>query len=228
MINDTSRPIVFLGSNYNIYKLYELCSSVGYEVAGIIDDDYYGQGQFKDIPVIAQESQVADYSGQYQFICATNWMPGPDAERNRSKRQRLLALMDSLNLTTATVVSNLAQVSSRARLGKGVIIDAFAMIEPDVIVGDHTVVSAYSVIGHNSIIGCNNAVQRYCLITSDVTTEDNVYFGLCSRVCRSHVTVKQGTFIHPNIMLLRGTEQDEEISLVGKDLRKVYQPVEIH
>ena len=42
------------------------------------------------------------------------------------------------------------------------------------------------------------------------------------------MTIKQGTFIHPNIMLLRGTEQDEEISLVGKDLRKVYQPVEIH
>jgi hypothetical protein len=228
MINDTSRPLVFLGSNYNIYKLYELCASVGYEVVGIIDDDYHSQGQFKDIPVIAQESQIADYREQYQFICATNWMPGSDAERNRLKRQRLLDLMSELDLTTATVVSNLAQVSGRARLGAGVIIDAFAMIEPDVTVGDHTVVSAYSVIGHNSIIGRNNAVQRYCLITSDVTTENDVYFGLCSRVCRSHVTLQQGTFIHPNIMLLRGTEKDEEVSLVGKDLRKVYQPVEIH
>lgn len=230
MINDITKPLVLVGSNYNIFKLYELATSIGYTVAGIIDDDYHGQGNFKNIPIIARENDIASLKESHQFICATNWIPGQDSQtlRNKEKRLRLIALLDSLNIAQASLISNQSQVSSQSFIGNGVVIDAFAMIEPEVVIGNYTTVSAYSVIGHNSVIGTNNMIQRYCLITSAVTTEENVYLGLCSRVCRSNVLIKQGTFLHPNLMLLRGTQENEEVSLIGKDLRKVYQPVEIN
>ena len=229
MINNTSKPLVFVGSNLNIYKVYELVENIGITIAGIIDDDYHGQGNYNGIPIIARESDIDHIRNQYQFLCVTNWIPGTDPVvlRNNRKRQRIIDLLDSLNVEQATIISKLAQVSAKATIGKGVIIDAFAMVEPNVIVGDHTTIYAYSVIGHDSIIGYNNVIQRYCLITSSVNIQNNVYFGLCSRASRSKVTISSGTFLHPNLTLLRGTKFNEEISLVGKDLRKVYQNVEI-
>lgn len=231
MINDTSRPLILLGSNANIYKLYELCQSVGYTVAGIIDDDYLGQGSLKDIPIVYAEKELSErtdyFCSNYQFFCATNWIPGAEFARNTEKRFRLLALLDSLELPVATIVSPKAQVSDYAKLGKGVYVDAFATIEPMTVVADYCSFYPNSYLGHNSSIGKNTVVQRYCFITSDVKIEDNVYLGIYSQVSRSYTTIRSSTFLHPSITILRDTTNGEEVSLVGKDLRKVYYKVEI-
>jgi UDP-N-acetylbacillosamine N-acetyltransferase len=233
MINDTLKPLVFVGTNSNILKFYELATSVGYTVAGIIDDDYYGQGPFHGIPVIGREQDLIDYKerygSQFQFLCTTNWVPDnyEIAARNRLKRRRQLNMLDSLGFDIATIVGNQAVVSEHARLSPGVVVDDFAMVEPYVEIGPHTLVYAYAVIGHESRIGRNTVIQRYCLVTSLVTVNDDAYLGLRSSVVRSDVTVARGTFLHPNLMLLRSTEPGEIISLAGKDLRKVYQPVAI-
>jgi hypothetical protein len=46
-------------------------------------------------------------------------------------------------------------------------------------------------------------------------------------VSRSKVTISAGTFIHPSLTMLRGTSTNEEVSIAGKDLRKVYQQIEV-
>jgi hypothetical protein len=231
MINDTVKPLVFLGTNSNILKFYELAINVGYTVAGIIDDDYYGQGPFHGIPVIGREQDLIDnkdrYREQFQFLCTTNWVPDnyEVAARNRLKRRRQLNLLSGLDFDIATIVGYHAVVSEHAKLGAGVVVDDFAMIEPYVEISDHTLVYAYAVIGHETTVGTNCVIQRYCLVTSLVTIEDEVYLGLCSRVVRSDVTLASRTFLHPNLMLLRSTAPGESVSLAGRDLRKVYQPV---
>lgn len=227
MINDVSIPLILLGTNANILKIYELCIECGFTVAGIIDDDFYGQGQFCTIPVIDNEQNIANYVNRYQFICVTNWIPdsNPIYIRNRAKRDRQLALLESTNAILATVVSPLAQVSRYSTIGNGVVIDAFSVVEPGIIIADHVTIYANSYVGHGSRVGKNTVIQRHCFITSNVTIGNDVYFGLCSKVCRSHVTIENNTFIHPGLMLLRGTDINEEVSLVGKDLRKIYHNV---
>ncbi len=238
MINNISKPLIFLGTNANIFKIYELCTSVGYDIAGIIDDDYHGQGKFKEFKIIAREQDLIDNKNnlqeKYQYICVTNWFTNDDTVynhdiivRNKEKRNRLIDLMDSLKLQIATIISPLAKVSKYSNIGKGTFIDDFAIVEPNVTIADHNSIYAFSYIGHDSIINRNCVIQRYCFITSTVTIENNVYMGLCSRILRSNSILSQGTFIHPGLTLLRSTALNEEISLVGKDLRKIYQNVEI-
>lgn len=229
MINDLSRPLVLLGTNYNIEKFVELFEEIGYTIKGIIDDDYHGQGHFRDIPVIARESEIEDFSS-CQFICITNWYPDRrDAIqiRNRKKRTDQIKLLDELDLSVATAISTRSVVSNYAKIGKGVIVDAFAVIEPHCTVGDYSLIYNHSTIGHNTSLGKDCVMQRYAGITSQVEVKDEVYFGLCSRVSRSKVTISSGTFIHPNLTLLRSTTDNEEIGLAGKDLRKVYQQIEV-
>jgi hypothetical protein len=230
------KPLIFLGSNANIFKIYELSISAGYTVAGIIDDDYHHAKEFNGFPIISTEEDLINNTNNiqsdYQFICVTNWFPNDNGvvdrniiKRNKEKRMRLLSLLDNLPVDIATIISPWARVSSQSTVGKGVFIDDFAIVEPNVIIQDHVSMHPYSIIGHDSLIGRNSVIQRYCLITSSVTLEENVYLGLCSKICRSKVTLKSNTFVHPNLMLLRGTQPNEEISLVGKDLRKVYHNV---
>ena len=228
MIVNTEKPLIFVGTNSNIYKLYELSESAGFKIAGIIDDDYYGKKQFNNIPILYTEQELVENHEQlgqkYQFICATNWIPDKDniTIRNKEKRHRLIGLLDQLEVTVSTVISPLAQVSNYAEIGKGVFIDAFSVVEPMVKLDDHCSLYTNSYVGHHSVVGRNTVVQRNCFITSHVTIENDVYLGLCSKICRSDIKLSKNTFLHPDLMLLRGTEDNEEISLVGKDLRKVY------
>lgn len=219
--NDSSLPLVLLGSNSNILKLVELAESCGVTVEGIIDDDYHGQGQYKGIPVIGQEQDILNFADR-QFLCATNWTPDPGSARNREKRIRHLTLINQHRLTLATLVSPLAAVSRFSTIMSGTIVYPFASVEPEVVVGQHSILYDYSIVGHESRVGNNVVLQRHTLVTSLVTVENNVYMGLCSRACRSYTTISNGTFVHPNIMILRGTELNEVVSLAG---RKTYPEV---
>ena len=228
-----NKPLVFLGSNSNIHKIYELGISAGYEVIGIIDDDYHGQGKFKEFTVIATEQELVDNTDniqeKYQYICVTNWLTDKDsvALRNKEKRIKQINLLDSLPVQIATVISPLARVSNYSNIGVGTFIDDFVVVEPHVTIADHVAIHSFAFVGHNSNVGRNSVLQRYCFLTSNVTLENTVYLGLCSKILRSDVIIRQGTFVHPGLMLLRGTAVNEEVSLAGKDLRKVYQSVEI-
>lgn len=220
--NDSSLPLVLLGSNSNIFKLVELAEACGVALAGIIDDDYHGEGNYKGIPVIAREADIAEFAHRYQFLCATNWTPDASSARNREKRIRQLTLINQLNLRLATLVSPMSAVSKRSIIRPGTIVYPFASVEPEVIVGSHSILYDYSIVGHESRVGNNVVLQRHVLVTSLVTVENNVYMGLCSRACRSNTTIGNGTFVHPNIMILRSTDPNEVVTLAG---RKTYPEV---
>jgi acetyltransferase-like isoleucine patch superfamily enzyme len=228
MINDITKPLVLVGSNSCIYKFTEIFDDVGYNIAGMIDDDYYGQGSFMDIPIIASELElrenINEFKQKYQFICVINWMPQHDdiTIRNKEKRIRITNMLDELGVDVATVISPKSTVSPRAKIGKGVIVDSFAMIEPNVVVGDYTTVYAFTLLGHDCTIGKSCVIGRMASVISHVTVEDMCYFGHFSRANKPETTIGAGTWLYPNILLHRGTQPYEEISITGKDLRRVY------
>jgi UDP-3-O-[3-hydroxymyristoyl] glucosamine N-acyltransferase len=230
MINDTSKPLIFLGSNYNIHWLVDVAKRVGYDIAGIIDDDYHGQGQFQDIPIIAKQQDLidnTDYRRRFQFFCATNWQPADLVDiyqkRNAEKRHQLISLMDELSLDVATIVSASAEVSSyKTTIGKGTFIDSFCLVSPCVTIGNYTNLYSHANVGDHVVIGNNCMIQRNTQIIGGVTLGNNVYMGFYSLAGKKDILLADGTFVHPSITVMRNTNPDEVVSLVGKDLRKIY------
>jgi len=51
-IRKDNKPIVFLGSCYNVQNLVEICHSSGRQVIGLIDPDYRSQKEFHGLPVL--------------------------------------------------------------------------------------------------------------------------------------------------------------------------------
>jgi UDP-3-O-[3-hydroxymyristoyl] glucosamine N-acyltransferase len=227
------KPLIFLGSNYNLHWFIEIAESAGFVVAGMIDDDYHGQGHFQDIPIVACEQELADnpeHWNQYQFFCATNWQPAEVQdqyqERNQNKRARLIDLMETHGYDVATIVSPRAEVCRyNVTLGRGVFIDSFCYVASNVEIGDYTMVYGFSVVADLCTIGRDCVLQRRTLITGDVRLGDSVYMAVGSMINKNHVTIASGTFIQQGIMVLRNTEPNETVGLAGRDLRRVYNNV---
>ena len=228
MTNDTTRPLVFIGSNSNIFKFQELVEDCGYNLVGIVDDDYYDQKQYLGIPVIAREADLVEereHWKHYQFVCMTNWYPDqhdPIVQRNRDKRTRQIQLLEQQQFTLATIISPRAQVSRRAKVGGGSIIDSFSVLDPGAEVGKHTLIYDHVILGPSSRVGNDCVLQRYAGVAGETTVGDGSYLSMNSGVLRVEVEVGAGTFIHPGIFILRGTEPNEVVSLAGRNLRKVY------
>jgi acetyltransferase-like isoleucine patch superfamily enzyme len=233
MINNTSLPLIFLGTNTNIHWYVDIATRIGYDVAGIIDDDYHGQGSYKDLPMIATQQDLVqnkDKFKQFQFFCTVNWQPDnlrePLHTRNRQKRLELIDLINTLNLNCATIVSKNAEVSSyKVHIGKGAFIDSFCIISPEDTIGDYSFVHSHVNIGNGTRIGKNCVIQRHAQIAGNVSVGDRVYMGFNSVATKNGMHIADDTVVHPSITVLRDTLPGEVVSLAGKDLRKVYSNV---
>lgn len=233
MLNNTKLPLIFLGSNSNIHWLVDVAVRAGYDIVGIIDDDYHGQKQFQDIPIVATQDNLIinrrNYNG-YQFFCATNWQPDdvliPAQSRNRQKRFDLINLLESQQLNVATIVSPGAEVSTyQVSIGRGTFIDSFCVISPMDKIGNYTNVYSHANIGENTVIGNHCVLQRHVQLAGSVTLGDRVYMGFYSLANRHYMHIADDTFVHPSMTVMRDTVPGEVISLAGRDLRKIYNRV---
>ena len=225
-INVTDRPLIFLGSNYVMYKLTELCEELGIEVAGIVDKDYWGNTEsICEIPVIGSEDNI-DQFREYNFFCATNWMPmeDPVTTRNREKRHRLIQVIKDNNLNCISLVDPTARISRRSTIGHGVFIDCHVMIESGVSVGDFTSIYGQVQVGHDTTIKENCVFQRAVGLASKQVFENDVYLSSGVKALKPGVTFGSGTFIHELVYLKRGTVPDEVVSFHGYNTRRVERP----
>ncbi|CAB4133535.1 NeuD_NnaD, sugar O-acyltransferase, sialic acid O-acetyltransferase NeuD family [uncultured Caudovirales phage] len=229
-INDTSKPLIFLGSNIAMEVFSYACENLGIEVYGIMDNDYYGNMEsYYGIPVIDTEESLKDteklqyYRDNFNFFCASNWIPTTDAVsvRNRLKRDNLINLIESYNLNCISIIDSCAKILKSTKIGRGCFIDGYINILPRVTIGDYTNIYTFSHVGHDTIIGKNCVIQRYCAVPSDSIVEDNVFFGSGTKALKDKTTYKRGTFIHEGIYLRRGTVENEVVSMYGTNTKRV-------
>lgn len=233
MINDNSKPLIFIGSNYHLCFFTDACEMHGIKVHGIIDNDYYGNtAELDGVPFIDTEVSFDDpekleyYKNNFNFFLATNWVPTgiqPDiAVRNKQKRDRLISIIEKYGLPCINLVDPTARIHKSATLGKNIFIDANCYLAPKSSIGDFTNLFTGAGIGYNTKIGNSCVFQRHSGTMNDMTIEDEVYFGLHAQAPKDGSLIRRGTVVHPCLMVLRDTQENEEISLVGKDLRRVY------
>ena len=225
-INNKDRPLIFVGSNSVMYKLTDLCDRLGIYVAGILDKDYYGNTDTVcDLPVIDTEENIQNYT-DYNFFCATNWLPMTDAisTRNRDKRKYLIQLFKDNNIKSISLVDPMASVSKSAVIGHNVFIDAFTLIESNVVVGDFTSIYAQCAIGHNTVFMENCVMQRCVGTAADQVYENDVFFGGGVRALKTGAKYSAGTFVHEQVYIARGTTPNEIVSFNGYNTKRVERP----
>jgi len=206
-----------------MYKLIEMCELLDINVKGIIDKDYHGNtNRYCNLPILDSEDNICNYK-DYNFFCATNWLPMQDlvSLRNKNKRKHLIQVIKNNNLSCISLIHPLSCVSKSAKIGRNVFIDALTLIEPNVSIGDFTSIYAQCAVGHDSDIMENCVLQRAVGVTSNQTLENDVFFANGVRALKSNVTFGTGTFVHEMIYLSRGTVANEIVSLDGPNTKRV-------
>lgn len=228
--NNNLKPLIFLGSSHNMTRFVDLCCILNIEVAGIIDNDYWGNtANLANIPIIDTEQSFQDleklkyYSNEFNFFCASSWTPEPNPVdiRNREKRSLLIKLLDEYKLPVISLVDPWSRISPSAVIGKGVFIDAFTIIETDCVISDYATVYAHSGIGHHTQLGWNSVIQRYCSIAGECKFEANTYVGTAVRALKPGAVFGEGSFIHEAVYIRRGTIPNEVVGMNGKNMSRV-------
>jgi len=214
-INNNRKPLIFLGSCLNLEKFTTVCDEHQIDIHGIIDSDYYGNTEeFCGIPVIDTEDNIEKYKDDYNFFCATNYVPLKDtiSVRNAEKRLSMLKLIEDHDLNCISLVHSKAEISQSASIGKGSFVDLFAVMDPDTSLGNHSHIYTFTLIGHGVKIGNNCYVQRMCMLGPQQTIEDNCFFATKSTVSKRYVTIQEGTFVQEGMYVMRGTKKGEVIT----------------
>jgi hypothetical protein len=229
-VNDTSRPLIFLGSNLVMYKFTEVCDMLGIEVAGIIDQDYHGNTkEICELPVLDSEASFQDpdlldhYRNNFNFFCAVNWSPekNPIAERNRRKRNMWLDTIRQHSLPCISIVDPDARISRRSTIGVGCFVDAHVMIEARTTVGNFTNIYYNTILGHDNHVGDNCVFQRQCILTGSNTVGNDCYFAPAVKFMKTGASAGANTFIQEGIYLRRGTVENEVVSEHGGNQSRV-------
>lgn len=219
-INDNSKPLIFIGSNSNLEKYIEVCDEHDIEIHGIMDSDYFGNTEsLSGIPVIDSEHSFVDtskaeyYRTNFNFFCATNWIPmkDPVSIRNKDKRLRLIELIKDHGLDCISLLEHQCKVSKFSTIGRGVYLDYLVLVSPNVSIGDFTCIYNGTSIGHHSTVGENCVIQGDSIIMSDCTVGNNVYCGTGVRALKSGIVIGDGTFVHEMVYLRRSTHADETV-----------------
>jgi carbonic anhydrase/acetyltransferase-like protein (isoleucine patch superfamily) len=235
-INDNSRPLIFLGSNAVMEKYTDVCHELGIDIHGCIDSDYYGNREkICGIPIIDTEKVFDSPQGlaqyrNYNFFCATNWSPEHNSAttRNRLKRQNLIDLLDSLELSVISLVDPTAKINSTAKIGRGCFVDCMAMLEAHVVLEDYVNIYSHSCIGHHTQIDRNSVIQRQCSIAGAAHFETNCFLGVSVKALKTGATFGRDTFIHECMYVRRGTVPGEVIGINGANMSRVYSEQDRH
>jgi carbonic anhydrase/acetyltransferase-like protein (isoleucine patch superfamily) len=236
-INCNKRPLIFLGSNVVMNQLKEVCEDHDIKIHGIIDDDYYGsKTDICGIPVIDSEKSFLDqdqlnfYKTNFNFFCATNWIPekNPVQERNREKRNNLIGLLDQYQLPVISLIDNKANVSKYATIGRGVFIDAICNVEPDVVIDDYVWIGWASGIGHGTRIERNCVIQRQVWTGGFCHFEPECFVGIGAKTLKTRARFGKGTWIQEMVYIKRGTVPGEIVGLEGTNTRRVVVPPSIN
>jgi len=225
-INDNSKPVIFLGTSDSMLKLVEVCEDHEIKIAGIIDDNYFGNTEiYYELPVIDSEKSFADpeklkyYKDNYNFFCVVHWSPEHYSFTiaNREKRENFIKLINDNNLNCISLVDRFARTSRRSVIGKNVYIDANVCLEPLSKIGDFTSIYFGSIIGHHTTLGVNCLIQRQCIVVGHLTLKDQVYFGPGVRAMKNGATFEENSFVKGGIYIRRGTVKNEIVSMTSSN-----------
>jgi len=216
-IRKDHKPIVFLGSSWNVQNLIELCNSSGREVLGLIDPDYEGQSTFKNVPVLDKE-KFFSRKNEFEFFVATWWAPfQTDVHRREiQKRKMFIDWMQELDLVGATVVHASAVVSPQAKIDRHVSVGALSVLISNCEIHSHSNVREQCYVSHDVVIESNCVLQMKATVTGSIHIGHDTYVGPAATMVNGRPSepmhIGSHVVVHPNQLVVNSVPDNTIVS----------------
>jgi UDP-3-O-[3-hydroxymyristoyl] glucosamine N-acyltransferase len=198
--------IVFVGCNHNIQQMTDICHGQGLTVVGILDHDYWNNTeQIGSVPVIGSEQQW-NWSNEYAYFIATNWIPGNDTvhQRNQLKRINQINLLQKQKIQCVNLIHPTAVVPNTCTLGQGIMIGANSVLGNHCQIGDYCQIREQSYLAHSATLSTNVVLQVQSYIGAGVVIHDHSYIGIKSSIIpksTDQLSIPANTFVKSHSLI---------------------------
>lgn len=161
-----TRPLLLLGNGRFAVEALEIAEAAGFAPLGFVNSlARPDRGTtLEGIPVFWVD-EIAAGPGDCEVVCAIV----------TTRRLPFITLMAARGYRFASLVHPSTNVSKRARIGTGCIVNAGTVIGSNAVLGDHAIVNRGALIGHDVAIGSGCTVGPGANIAGNVEIADGAF-----------------------------------------------------
>lgn len=216
-----TKKLVFLGCSGNFKKFTQVAECLGYQVVGIIDDHYYGNTtHWQGIPVLESEKNIK----QFLSTCQSDvefFVSVPLLMRNPVVYQKRMTMLDTVahnDLPCANLIDPLSKVGDDVKLGHGVWVGAFSVIQHGCELNDHVWVRDLVFIGHGSTVDSGTLISTQSYLGGDIRVGKNCLIGIKSSIiprANDPIYIGDNSMTHPTTLILDDVPPGVEMCING-------------
>jgi sugar O-acyltransferase (sialic acid O-acetyltransferase NeuD family) len=214
------QQLVILGASGNALDILDVVDAINatkltWNVVGLLDDAERPERSFAGLAILGRLADASRFDGAW-FINAIG------SDKSFRKRARIVASVGLHLDRFATLIHPLAAVSVRARLGRGVCVNAGVSVAGNVVVGDGVSIGPGSIVGHDSIIEDHAMLAPAAVVSGFCRVGASSYLGAAAAL-RQRVRVGAGALIGMGAVVLGDVEPGAVV--VGNPARVLQRPV---
>jgi len=165
---------VIIGAGGHGKVVADILLSGGFSVAGFVDDDPISWGKtILGLPVLGATEDFRRFEPAGLVIAIGS---------NAARREIVGLLGSGVQDMWANAVHPRAIVASSARLGRGIVIAAGAVVNPDCELSDHCIINTGATVDHDSRIGPFVHLAPGAHLAGGVTVGEGAFLGIGSVV----------------------------------------------
>lgn len=174
-----------------------------YKIIGLVDDKkkkknlkYKILGNDKNLKILLTKSKYAHISiGQIN---------------NFKKREEIFLNLKKIGFKMPSIISPLAYVSPKAKIGEGTIVMHGAIINRGAIIGNNCIVNTKALIEHDTSVGDNCHVSTRSTLNGGVIIGNNSFIG-SHAILKQNIKVGKNCFVNANLFVNKNIKDNSKI-----------------
>jgi sugar O-acyltransferase (sialic acid O-acetyltransferase NeuD family) len=211
-----TQSLIILGTGGNALDILDVIEAINdrtptWTVAGFLDDARANGGEYLGLPILGWLDDAAHLPG-HSFVNAIG------SHKSFRSREALMTRTGVTEDRFATLVHPSSSVSSRARIGRGSVVNFGASVGGGVVAGVHVILGTGCIVGHDTEVGDYTVVAPGAVVSGGVRLGRGCYLG-ASAVVRQHVQVGERALIGMGSVVLRDVV--DGVTVVGNPARRL-------
>jgi sugar O-acyltransferase (sialic acid O-acetyltransferase NeuD family) len=199
-----AQPLIILGFSGNAYDVLDIADAINaphnkWQPVGFLDDSLPPGSMHSGLPVLGGIANAAKFEGHW-FINAIG------SDRSYRLRPGLIAATGLPAERFATLVHPKAEVSSHAKLGRGVYVNYGVSIAGSAVIGNHVSLGPGCIVGHDTAVGDYAILAPGAVISGFVQLGSNCYIGAAAAI-RQRVRIGKGALVGIGAVVIRDVEE---------------------
>jgi sugar O-acyltransferase (sialic acid O-acetyltransferase NeuD family) len=203
-MNESPKQIYIVGAGGHGKVAVRAAQEAGFVVAAVFDDDPAKIGQkLCGAPIVGEVSSLATHPVRPTLVAVGD-----------NKRRTAIAAM--IEFPKFTLTHPASTVDSTARLGRGVLVLAGAVIQVDASIGDHAIVNDNATVEHDCFVGAGAHVSCNACLAGGASVGVGALIGAGAVVLPR---VQVGDFATVGAGALVTTDVPNHVTVVGNPAR---------